>query len=209
MPDLPPGPRSTIVQAIRYAQDPFGSSLRALARYGDPYTAPSLFGPQVVTADPGVVEQIFAADPASFAATGAALLGPVMGESAMMLLDGERHRTARKLLAPPFHRAAIARVAASIGEVARDRLAELPRGRAIDIHRAFREITSDVIVRVVFGAEDPREARALTAQLFEVASAVKPTFLLVPAFRRRMAGLSAWARFQRACARSQIGRAHV
>src|SRR5262245_29742966 len=85
---LPPGPRSALLHGLRYARDPFGSSLRCLARYGDPFTAPTVFGPQVVTADPAVVEAVFAADPASFAATGAALLGPVMGASSVMLVDG-------------------------------------------------------------------------------------------------------------------------
>src|SRR6185369_6864411 len=54
MSPLPPGPRSTLLHSLRYARDPFGSSLRALARYGDPFTAPTLLGPQVVTADPAV-----------------------------------------------------------------------------------------------------------------------------------------------------------
>lgn len=203
MSPLPPGPRSTLLHSLRYARDPFGSSLRCLARYGDPYTAPTVFGPQVVTSDPAVVEAVFAADPASFAATGAALLAPVMGASSVMLVDGERHRAARKLLAPPFHRAAIEQLGEAVVELARHRVAELPRGRAFDIHEAMRKITSDVIVQIVFGATEAATARALTAQLFDLARTLKPTFLLVPAFRRRFGGLSAWARFQRACERSQ------
>ncbi|HEY0481275.1 MAG TPA: cytochrome P450 [Kofleriaceae bacterium] len=203
MSPLPPGPHSTLLHALRYARDPFGSSLRCLATYGDPFTAPTVFGPQVVTADPAVVEDVFAADPASFAATGAALLGPVMGTSSVMLVDGDRHRAARKLLAPPFHRAAIERLGEAILELARHRIAALPRGRAFDIHDALREITSDVIVRIVFGATEAATARALTAQLFDLASTLEPTFLLFPALRRRLGGLSAWARFLRACERSQ------
>src|SRR6185436_7456883 len=131
-----------------------------------------------------------------------AVLGPVMGTSSVMLIDGERHRAASKLLAPPFHRAAIDRLGDAIVELARHRVAALPRGRAFDIHGALREIASDVIVRIVFGATDAT-ARTLTAQLFDIARALKPTFLLVPALRRRWAGLSAWSRFQRACERSQ------
>lgn len=204
MSPLPPGPRSAVLHSLRYARDPFGWSLRCLARYGDPFTAPTVFGPQVITADPAVVEDVFAADPASFAATGAALLGPVMGTSSVMLLDGERHRATRKLLAPPFHRGAIERLGEAIAQVARDRLGALPRGRALDIHDVMREIASDVIVRIVFGATEPAAARALTAELFDLARTLKPTFLLVPALRRRLGGLSAWARFQRACERSQV-----
>jgi len=203
MSPLPPGPRSALLHSLRYARDPFGWSLRCLARYGDPFTAPTVFGPQVVTADPAVVEDVFAADPATFAATGAALLGPVVGSSSVMLLDGERHRAARKLLAPPFHRAAIERLGDAVAEVARHRIGALPRGRALDIHGVMREIASDVIVRIVFGATEAATARSLTAQLFDLARTLKPTFLLVPALRRRLGGLSAWARFQRACERSQ------
>ena len=200
---LPPGPRSTLLHLLRYARDPFGSSLRSLAKYGDPYTAPTVFGRQVVTADPVAAAEIFAADPAGFAATGAAQLAPVMGASSVILLDGERHRAARKLLAPPFHRAAIERLGEAILDVTRYRLAALPRDRAFDIHDELRRITSDVIVRIVFGATEPAAARALTDQLFDLAASLKPTFLLLPSLRRRFAGLSAWARFQRACERSQ------
>jgi cytochrome P450 family 110 len=200
---LPPGPRSTLLHALHYARDPFGSSLRCLAKYGDPFTAPTVFGPQVVTADPAVVEEVFAADPGLFAATGAALLGPVMGASSVMLVDGERHRATRKLMAPPFHRTAIERLGDAIADVAARRIAELPRDRAFDIHPAMREITSDVIVRIVFGAGDDATARTLTAQLFDIAHTLKPSFLFWPALRRRYGGLSAWARFERACERSQ------
>jgi cytochrome P450 family 110 len=203
MSSLPPGPRSTLLYSLRYARDPFGSSLRALHRHGDPFTAPSVFGPQVVTADPAVVERVFAADPSSFSATGAALLGPVMGTSSVMLIDGERHRAARKLLAPPFHRSAIDKLGEAIVELARHRIGALPRGRRFDIQVPLRELASDVIVRIVFGATDPATARDLTAQLLDVAQTLRPSFLLMPAFRRRLAGLSAWARFQRTCARSQ------
>src|ERR1043165_5718832 len=201
MPQLPPGPSHTLLHLLRYARDPFGASLRNLERYGDPYTAPTVFGPQVVTADPAVVEAVFAAEPGTFAATGAALLGPVRAASSVMLIDGERHRAARKLLAPPFHRTAIERMGEAIVEVARHRVAELPPRRAFDMHEAMRKITSDVIVQIVFGASEPATARALTAQLFDLARTLRPTFLLVPAFRRRLGGLSAWARFQRACER--------
>ena len=54
MSPLPPGPRSTLLHSLRYARDPFGSSLRSLAKYGDPFTAPTVFGPQVISADPAV-----------------------------------------------------------------------------------------------------------------------------------------------------------
>jgi cytochrome P450 len=120
-----------------------------------------------------------------------------------MLVDGERHRAARKLLAPPFHRAAIERLGEAIVDVARHRVDALPRRRAFDIHVTLREITSDVIVQIVFGATEARTARTLTAQLFALAHTLKPTFLLVPALRRKLFGLSAWARFQRACEASQ------
>src|ERR1043165_8569163 len=165
MPQLPPGPSHTLLHLLRYARDPFGASLRNLERYGDPYTAPTVFGPQVVTADPAVVEAVFAAEPGTFAATGAALLGPVMGASSVMRIDGERHRAARKLLAPPFHRTAIERMGEAIVAIAAHRIAALPLGRAFDIHPVMREITSDVIVRSVFGAADDATARTLTAQL--------------------------------------------
>ncbi|MCA9679061.1 MAG: cytochrome P450, partial [Myxococcales bacterium] len=200
---LPPGPRNRLLYARRYSRDPFGWSLRWLERYGDPYTAPTLLGPQVVTADPAVVETILGADPDTFDVVGAELLAPVLGAASLILLTGDRHRAARKLLAPPFHRASLATLAGPIVELARGRLAELPRDRAVDIQDTMRAIGSDVIVRVVFGVTDPTAARALTAELLALVETLRPSFMFMPVLRHRFAGLGPWARFQRACERSQ------
>ena len=55
----------------------------------------------VVFHKPEVVKEIFAGDPAVFhAGKGNAILGPVMGEHSLLLVDGATHKRARKLLMP-------------------------------------------------------------------------------------------------------------
>jgi hypothetical protein len=49
---LPPGPRTTLLPNLGFLRDPYGSSLRALARYGDHYTFPSAAGKAVITGEP-------------------------------------------------------------------------------------------------------------------------------------------------------------
>src|SRR4051794_2936827 len=100
---LPPGPRWTLPATLRYLRDPYGTLLGAAQKYGDPYRWPSAFGPMVITGAPAGAETVFSAAPETYAALGAELLGPVLGESNLILLGGARHKEMRKLQAPPFH----------------------------------------------------------------------------------------------------------
>src|SRR5688572_24403703 len=99
---MPPGPRSGLLTLWHYMRDPYGSTMRLVERYGDPVTIHSMGVPMVSTGDPALIRAIFAADPDTFEAFGVELLGPVLGRESLILLSGERHRAARKLLSPPF-----------------------------------------------------------------------------------------------------------
>jgi cytochrome P450 len=56
----------------------------------------------VSTGNPELVRAILGAEPDQFEAFGSELLGPILGEESLMILSGQRHRAARKLLTPPF-----------------------------------------------------------------------------------------------------------
>src|SRR3954452_900521 len=99
---LPAGPRNVLLSTVAYLRDPYGTLQKAARKHGDPFRLPSFLGPLVVTGDPEAVKTIFATDPDAFAAIGADLLAPVLGEHNLILLSGERHRAMRKLQTPPF-----------------------------------------------------------------------------------------------------------
>src|SRR6188472_2209585 len=108
---LPPGLRvPALVQSIGLLgfRHQFVPAMKR--RYGDVFSLRLL--PEgrwlVVFHKPEVVKEIFAGDPAVFhAGKGNAILGPVMGEHSLLLIDGDLHKRARKLLMPAFNGAAL------------------------------------------------------------------------------------------------------
>jgi cytochrome P450 len=126
---LPPGPRYGLLNFARYLRDPYGATLRNFARYGDPYTV-SVGGNMVMTARPELVKLILGLDPATLDPFGKRGLTPILGADSLLLLAGERHRAARKLLQPPFHGARMRAYARIMHDIASADIAAWPTGRA-------------------------------------------------------------------------------
>jgi cytochrome P450 len=194
---LPPGPGNVLLATLSYLQDPYGNLLEMPRRYGEPYTSPSFMGKMVVTGSPEGVRTLFTAEPDTFLALGAELLGPIIGESNLILLSGERHRAMRKLQLPPFHGARMRAYGQLMLDAAEEHAARWQRGRPIPVHRTMQEISLQVILEAVLGLREQKAREAFQEAVLSVISALKPTFMFVPALRRPMLGLSAWARFQR------------
>jgi cytochrome P450 len=197
MKGLPPGPRSALLATLKYLSDPYGHLLAAARRYGEPYTSPSLQGRMVVTGEPSGVRTLFTAEPDTFHALGAELLGPIIGESSLLLLSGERHRAMRKLQMPPFHGARMRAYGQLILDAAEEHAARWERGRPIPVHRTMQQLSLQVILEAVLGLREPRTREAFQAAVLAVIAALKPSFMFLEALRRPLWGLSAWARFQR------------
>ena len=105
--DLPPGPPLPgILQSVGLLRFRHQFIPAMHRRYGDVFSIRIL--PEgrrlVVFNRPEHVKEIFAGDPEVFhAGKGNAILGPVMGEHSLLLVDGEQHKRARKLLMPAFN----------------------------------------------------------------------------------------------------------
>jgi cytochrome P450 len=194
---LPPGPGSPLITTLKYLRDPYGSLLEAAQRYGEPYTWPSFLGPMVVTGDPAGIRTVFATDPDTYLALGAELLGPIIGESNLILLSGERHKAMRKLQMPPFHGARMRAYGQIIINTAQEFVARWPHERPIQVHRTMQQISLQVILEAVLGLGEPRSREAFKTAVLAVIAAIKPSFMFIEALRRPLLGLSAWARFER------------
>ncbi len=74
-------------------------------RYGDVVTMGTLFDERfVMLFDPAAVKELFQGSGDGLHAGEAnALLGPIVGERSVLLLDGPEHLRHRRLLLPPFH----------------------------------------------------------------------------------------------------------
>jgi cytochrome P450 len=194
---LPPGPGNALLITLKYLRDPYATLLETARRYGEPHSWPSFLGRMVVTGEPEGIRTLFTADPDTYLALGAELLGPILGESNLILLSGERHRAMRRLQMPPFHGMRMRAYGQIIIEATEEHVARWPRDRPIPIHRTMQQISLQVILEAVLGLREPRAREAFKAAVLAVIAALKPSFMFIEALRRPMLGLSAWARFQR------------
>jgi cytochrome P450 family 135 len=154
--DLPPGPRLPRVlqtAAFIFVGPRFLDACRR--RYGDAVTFSTLFDSRfVMLFEPSLVKQVFQGSGERLHAGEAnALLGPVLGERSVLLLDGAEHLRHRRLLLPPFH----GRRMQGYGEVMREsadlEIESWPVGEPFPLLGSMQSLTLRVILRAVFGYE--------------------------------------------------------
>lgn len=178
---LPRGPRgpallqSAALMRFRHSFVPW-----LKRRYGDVATVRLLpeGRPLVLFSSTESTKQIFGADPEVFhAGKGNAVLGPIMGEHSLLLVDGARHTRARKLLMPAFRPSAMAGYRSVVARLAQDEVATWQPGRELRSLERMNALTLEVILRVVFGVAD-EERLARLRPLVNATVDVKPVVLL-------------------------------
>ncbi|MGE2724462.1 cytochrome P450 [Mycolicibacterium pulveris] len=161
---LPPGPPiPSMVQLMLMARwwPQFVAACRR--RYGNVFTLRNtMMGPMVYLGDPDDIKTVFAGDPRIFHAGEAnSMLAGLLGDSSVLVIDGDAHRERRRLMMAPFHRDAVARQAETMAEIAAQNIAGWPVGRPFAVAPKTSEITLEVILRTVIGASDPARLAAL------------------------------------------------
>jgi cytochrome P450 len=197
--DLPPGPSAPAIwQTIAWMTRP-GAFLRGVhARFGDPATIRTYWTeePMVLFSSPDAVRAVFRLDPA-IAPAGQSweFVRPFAGPHSILLLDGEEHLRERRLMAGPFHGERMRAFAPMVAGLAQAELATW-RGRVVALER-MRELTLQIILRVVFGARDEELAalrRAIDDTLVTVRSL--PSLLAMAVVRKDLGPRSPWGRFR-------------
>jgi cytochrome P450 family 135 len=163
--DLPPGPRwPPLLQTLALLRFRHQFVPWAHRRYGDVFTVNTVprGRPLVVFTRPEHAKEVFAGDPAVFqAGRGNAILGPIMGEHSLLLLDGADHRRARALLMPAFNGHALRDYQSLVTEVAAAEIAGWTDGETFRALDRMNALTLEVILRVVFGVTDEQRLAAL------------------------------------------------
>jgi cytochrome P450 len=196
---LPPGPWLKPWHAIQFLRLPLGHVRTLRARYGDPFTAPTIWGPVVMTGEPEGLKQIFTNDPLGYEVLGKKLSMPLIGEHSLLMLEGERHRAERKLMQPPFHAQRMRAYGALMCEVAARHAAAWPT-RPFDVLQSAREMSLEVIMRAVLGVGEPARQKIIADALLGIFEHLSFSFLLFPFLRSRF--WPPWNRWQRTRARA-------
>jgi len=179
--ELPAGPRwPALVQsaALMRFRHSFIPALQR--RYGDVFALRLVpeRRPLVLFHGAEVTKQIFAGNPELFhAGKGNAVLGPIMGQHSLLLVDGADHKRARKLLMPAFRQSAMAGYEEVVTRIAKDEVASWPRGEEFRSLERMNAVTLEVILRVVFGVAD-EERLARLRPLVNATVDIKPLILL-------------------------------
>ena len=103
---LPPGSRlPPVLQTARWVVRPGAFMEECRDRYGPTFTIRLLpDGDMVFLTEPETIKQVFTGSAELLhAGEGNRLLGPVLGEHSVLLLDEKPHLRQRKLMLPAFH----------------------------------------------------------------------------------------------------------
>src|SRR6516165_3436529 len=157
MPMRPGPPLPRILQTLGFILVP--------ARYID--TFGHLFDSRfVMIFEPDMVKQVFRGSPDGLRAGEAnAVLGPVVGQHSLLLLDGAEHLRERKLMLPPFHGERMRAYAEVIREAADASIASWPRGEPFALLPRMQSLTLEVIMRAVFGVNETAGAGGLAQRI--------------------------------------------
>lgn len=170
LPGGPPFPR--IVQGALATADRIVALRMVRRRYGSAFSLHlPIFGRIVVLSDPGHIRRLLMAG-TDVADTPDTNLGRVMGPNSLFALSGERHRTQRKLLTPPFHGRRLAAHESIVEQEAVSEFATWPHDRPFATMPSMMRITLNVILRAVFGADgaELERLRALLPPAIELGS---------------------------------------
>ena len=179
-PELPPGPLAPErAQLLSFLLTP-GPFLRACReRYGKVVTIRVTGLPPIVQfSDPDAVREVFATgDDVMHAGEANAVLEPFLGAYSVLVLDGARHRSQRRLLLPPFRGERMRAYGEAMRDITASAIAKWPRapggGARFVLQRETQAITLDVILRTVFGMEDGADQdrmRALLARALRIST---------------------------------------
>ena len=165
---LPPGPR--LPRAVQTAGFMFTGPRFVDAcrrRYGDAVTFSTLFDERfVMVFHPALIKELFQGPHEQLRAGEAnVMLGPIVGERSVLLLDGPQHLRHRRLMSGPFHGRRMQAHAEAMRASADLEIDSWPVGEPFSLLPTMQSLTLRVILRAVFGYEPGAEEEELRRRL--------------------------------------------
>jgi len=195
MPPGPPLPRVLQTAGFMVAAPWFIETCRR--RYGDAVTFRTLFDDRfVMLFHPALVKELFQGPGEQLRAGEAnAMLGPLVGERSVLLLDGTEHLRHRRLLLGPFHGRRMLAFAEAMRRSADLEIDSWPVGEPFPLLPSMQSLTLRVIMQAVFGYEPgpaEEELRRRLRAMVEPLARPRGMMLLaaIPLIARRNASLN-------------------
>lgn len=202
-----PNPVKTpsFLQRIQWVAEPIGYMESGAQQYPDIFSAGVLGSrrPLVFVHHPQAIQEIFTNDRKKFAALSQEnkILQPLVGDSSVFMLDGDRHKRQRQLLMPPFHGERMRAYGETIRNITEQVFLGLPQNKPLSVRTAMQEISLQVILQVVFGLYEGERCqqlkRVLASSLEVFQSPLTSSFLFFPFLQKDLGAWSPWGRFVR------------
>jgi cytochrome P450 family 135 len=165
---MPPGPRlPRVIQTAGFMLGGVRFLEACRRRYGDAVTFGTLFDRRfVMVFDPAMLKELFQGSNGRLHAGEAnALLGPILGDRSVLLLDGPEHLRHRRLLLPPFHGRRMLAHVDTMRACTDEEIDRWPIGAPFALLERLQSLTLRVILRAVFGYEPGAEEDEFAARL--------------------------------------------
>ena len=165
LPPGPPLPRVVQTAGFMLTGPRFIEACRR--RYGDAVTFRTLFDDRfVMVFHPALIKELFQGPGEQLRAGEAnVMLGPIVGERSVLLLDGDQHLRHRRLMGGPFHGRRMKAFADTMVSSTDLEIDSWPVGEPFSLLGTMQSLTLRVILRAVFGYEPGAEEEELRRRL--------------------------------------------
>ncbi|MBD2465080.1 cytochrome P450 [Oscillatoria sp. FACHB-1407] len=200
---LPDGPKAPYwLRGIRLIVQPLQYLEGYQRRYGDLFMVRGASTSVVYLNHPSAIQTVFSAAPEHFSSgTGGQVLKFLLGDSSVIIVDGDRHQRQRRLLLPPFHGDRLKTYSQLICDVAQQVTTHWQIGKPFRVRPVMQEITLRIILKAVFGLSEgdrfDQLRQQLSALLDSLGSPLSASLIFFPILRQDWGAWSPWGRFVR------------
>lgn len=201
---LPDGPKTpSFWQLLHWIANPVNYMETTAERYGDLFTAKvgAKLNHLVFVSNPQSIQQILTNDRKQFTAPGEMnkMLSTLVGDTSLIMLDGERHKQRRQLLMPPFHGERMRAYGELICRLTQQVMEQVPRHRPFLARPAMQAISLQVIMEAVFGMTEgeryERLKQVLASMLEMFRSPMMASVLFFEFLQQDWGQWSPWGKF--------------
>jgi cytochrome P450 len=151
---LPAGPTTpSWSQAQAWIENPIQFWRDCQAEFGETFTVQlGSLGPVVLFSNPAAVRRVFQLPAESYECRQFnEQYKYVMGDQSLLVSDGPRHRSRRRVLMSPLHQASTSRVSQAVKRLTARMIESWPSGEPISVRPAIHLLSLQIMLEILFG----------------------------------------------------------
>lgn len=188
----------SFLQTFQFFKDPTGFLDKLAQKYPDIFSG-TFFGgqPSVFIHHPQAIEELFSNEKQKFNVCGNKSVQALIGKYAINTLVAEEHRRQRKLLMPPFHGERMRTYGEMIGNLTKEVMSRQPLNETFSAHAMMKEISLEVMLKVVFGLYSGKRYERLKHLLPLMLKLLASPLVFFPFLQQDLGAWSPWGKFVR------------